>query len=128
MPSHRPERTAAAHTFMSLIAPSLQIDTPALQDVYGPTAWDPDVQACVVSRESIKGAEASASSFQQGKRLVTGRRTVDAERARKGLSRLQTFIIDVIAPDADSSDPAERERMKMGSTAIRAYLASRDAS
>jgi phosphopantetheine adenylyltransferase len=45
---------------MSLIAPSLQIDTPALQDVYGPTAWDPNVHACVVSQESIKGAQASA--------------------------------------------------------------------
>jgi len=46
---------------MTLIAPGLTIDTPALQDVFGPTSSDPDVQGVVVSRESIGGGEASAS-------------------------------------------------------------------
>ena len=48
---------------MSLIAPHLLIDTPALQDVFGPTATDPDVQGLVVSQESIKGGEASRFFF-----------------------------------------------------------------
>jgi len=57
----RQERREAVEDFMTLIAPGLTIDTPALQDVFGPTSSDPDVQGVVVSRESIGGGEASAS-------------------------------------------------------------------
>jgi hypothetical protein len=37
-------------------------------------------------------------------------------------------VIDVIAPHTESDDPAEKERLKMGSTAIRAWLAARQGS
>lgn len=43
-----------------MIAPeTLQVDLPALQDVFGPTATEADIQALIVSEESISGAEAS---------------------------------------------------------------------
>lgn len=59
----RDVRRSAVKSFFDLIAPWVQVDLPALQDVFGPTATDPDIQALIVSQESIAGAEASASSL-----------------------------------------------------------------
>jgi phosphopantetheine adenylyltransferase len=57
----RNTRTANVRAFLDLICPTLQHDTPPLQDVYGPTATDPDVQAVLVSEETRGGAASSTS-------------------------------------------------------------------
>ena len=107
---------------MTLIAPGLVIHTPALQDVFGPTSSDPDVQGVVVSRESIGGGEARACT--RGVAQSNGA-TVAKERTRKGLCDVEILVIDLIAPDVDdTADAAERERLKLGSTAIREWLAN----
>ena len=49
--------------FLALVCPHLQHDTPPLQDVYGPTATDPDVQGLLVSEETRPGAKSSMSSL-----------------------------------------------------------------
>jgi hypothetical protein len=45
--------------FLSAFRPGLEYYIVPIQDVYGPTGWDPDVQALVVSKETISGADAS---------------------------------------------------------------------
>ncbi len=52
----RMERVTA---FLNLFKPGLEYDVVPIQDVYGPTAWDPDIQALVVSKETMSGANSS---------------------------------------------------------------------
>ncbi|THG98684.1 hypothetical protein EW026_g3533 [Hermanssonia centrifuga] len=56
-----PERISCTHKFLELFKPSLAYDLVPLTEVAGPTGWDPNIQALVVSKETISGAEASAS-------------------------------------------------------------------
>lgn len=58
---HRDFRTQAVKAFLDLVCPHIQHDLPALQDVYGPTATDPDVQGIIFSEESRKGAVSGKS-------------------------------------------------------------------
>lgn len=44
-----------------LFRPDLEYDLVDLQDVYGPTGSDPDIQALVVSKETLSGAAAGTS-------------------------------------------------------------------
>lgn len=46
--------------FLELFKPGLEYDIVTINDVYGPTGWDLDIQGLVVSRETINGAEMSA--------------------------------------------------------------------
>lgn len=52
-------RMQHVRNFLSLFKPGLELDTPELKDVYGPTGYDPNVQALVVSKETVKGGEMS---------------------------------------------------------------------
>lgn len=54
--SVRVERT---RSFLNLFKPGLEYYLPTLTDVYGPTAYDSDIQALVVSKETLNGAAAS---------------------------------------------------------------------
>lgn len=56
-----PVRTARTRAFLELFKAGLEYDIVPINDVYGPTAWDPNVQALVVSRETLPGAAASTS-------------------------------------------------------------------
>lgn len=106
------DRTRAVRNFLGLICPSIQHDTPALQDVYGPTASDPDVQGILVSEETRKGASAIADV-----------------RSERGLSSLKLFVIKVIAPqkvlDGATTSREDMVKAKIGSTAIRARIRAR---
>lgn len=53
-------RITKVREFLSLFRPGIIYDIVPIDDVYGPTGWDPNVQALVVSRETMSGAEASA--------------------------------------------------------------------
>ncbi|KAK9895896.1 Nucleotidylyl transferase [Cystobasidium minutum MCA 4210] len=105
-------RTHAVKSFLDLVCPHIQHDLPALQDVYGPTSTDPDVQGIIFSEESRKGAVAVAEI-----------------RKERNLSTLETFVINVISPevviDTDTVGKEEMLKAKMGSTHIRRRLRER---
>jgi pantetheine-phosphate adenylyltransferase len=110
------------------------MDVVEIHDAFGPTAWDEDIDALVVSTETRSGGE-----------------MVNKVRKEKGLGELELFIIDVIASNlvegvesstiavesrtpsmgvktVDLSEETDEKRLKdlkMGSTAIRQWLASR---
>ena len=50
------ERLESVRAFMKIIKPSLSCNIVQLEDPFGPTVSDPDLQAIVVSSETIKGA------------------------------------------------------------------------
>ena len=75
-----------------------------------------------MSRASLSAAAKPVRSYILVARLSA---TVAKERRRKELCDVEILVIDLIAPDVDdASDDAERERLKLGSTAIRAWLAN----
>lgn len=45
--------------FLTLFKPNVEYDIVPINDVYGPTAWDPEVEAIVVSKETLGGGAAS---------------------------------------------------------------------
>lgn len=56
-------RTRRVHDFVARFKPGLTYDVVSINDVYGPTGWDPDIQALVVSRETVSGADSSKSAL-----------------------------------------------------------------
>ena len=50
------DRKASVASFVGVIKPSLKCDLVMLEDPFGPTVSDPDLEAIVVSSETIKGA------------------------------------------------------------------------
>ncbi|KAI6166946.1 hypothetical protein EDD17DRAFT_1773949 [Pisolithus thermaeus] len=102
-------RVEKIRSFLQLFRPDLEYQFAAITDVYGPTGWDPDIQALVVSKETLSGAAAIAK-----------------ERARKSLPALQAFVIDVISPDSEKLDHEDAELLrqtKISSTLIREWIA-----
>jgi len=101
----RKERTYA---FLKLFRPDLVYDVVAINDVYGPTAWDPNIQALVVSKETLPGAT-----------------SIDKERSSKSLPLLKTFVIDVISSTSERVEHEDIELLKqakMSSTFIRQWI------
>ena len=56
-----PTRISKVIKFLSLFRPGLIYDVVPIIDVYGPTGWDPNIQALVVSKETLSGAASSKS-------------------------------------------------------------------
>jgi hypothetical protein len=52
-------RISKTLAFLQLFKTGIEYDLVPISDVYGPTAWDPDVQALVVSKETLSGASSS---------------------------------------------------------------------
>ena len=55
------ERMRHVRDFLRLFKKGLELQIVELSDVYGPTGYDPNVQALVVSKETLSGAKQSAS-------------------------------------------------------------------
>lgn len=112
--TYRQQRIESVCSFLTDICPTdLTLDLVPIQDVYGPTATDPNCDAIVCSVETIKGAE-----------------SVNQKRAEAHFNQLHTFVIDVVAPEAVAAHiPEQQESVdkrvehKMGSTGIREWLA-----
>ncbi|KAJ6502408.1 hypothetical protein C8R45DRAFT_895810 [Mycena sanguinolenta] len=103
-----PVRTAAVRAFLAQFKPGLEVDAVPISDVYGPTGWDANIQALVVSKETVDGGKAIA-----------------AHRAKQGLPALQTFTIDVISStetNLSDSDAELLKQAKMSSTYIREWI------
>ena len=52
-------RIDRVQAFLTSFKPSLEYHIVPIQDVYGPTAVDPNIQALVVSKETLSGGAAS---------------------------------------------------------------------
>ncbi|TFY67042.1 hypothetical protein EVJ58_g1878 [Rhodofomes roseus] len=103
-----PVRTARVRGFLELFKPGLQYDVVPISDVYGPTAWDPNIQALVASKETLPGAA-----------------SIHKHREENGLPALRTFVIDVISSSEASLDDRDAEALKntkMSSTFIRQWI------
>lgn len=104
----------------------IQMDVVEIEDPFGPTAWDADIQALVVSRETASGGEA-----------------VNKLRADKGLPQLEVYTIEVIGAQLNDiatggsegpttqdlrgvMDESELKAVKMGSSGIRQWLAQQE--
>ncbi|QRW27688.1 cytidylyltransferase domain-containing protein [Rhizoctonia solani] len=101
------ERTASVRSFVRMFKPSIECDAVPIQDVYGPTGWDPNIQALVVSRETL----------------------VAQLRSEKSLPPLDLFVIDVISSGSvllPEQDTAVLRESKLSSTSIREWLAHRE--
>ncbi|KAJ7905660.1 hypothetical protein B0H14DRAFT_2661054 [Mycena olivaceomarginata] len=103
-----PTRIAAVRAFLARFKPGLEVDAVPISDVYGPTGWDPNIQALVVSKETADGARAIAT-----------------HRAAHDLPALQTFTIDVISATSTNLSDADADLLKqtkMSSTYIREWI------
>jgi len=101
-------RTEQVRNFLQFFKPSIVLDITPIVDVYGPTGWDPNIQALVVSKETTSGAEAITSYRQE-----------------HNLPSLQIFLIDVISAthtSLDHDDEVWLKNNKLSSTFIRQWI------
>jgi phosphopantetheine adenylyltransferase len=95
-------RTANVDKFLTTFKRGLKYDLPTIHDPYGPTKWDPKLQAIVGSRETFQGCVA-----------------VNEERKKADLSLVDIYIIDVISSSkANVADMKE----KLSSTDFRLWV------
>ena len=116
------ERIRTTKDFLLRQGTNVELDVVEIHDPFGPTAWDGDIQALVVSKETVSGGEA-----------------VNNKRKEKGLGSLDVWVIDVIAAEpiigdsvekgdvksrdlSNVDDEKELKELKMGSTAIRQWI------
>ncbi|KZT51250.1 Nucleotidylyl transferase, partial [Calocera cornea HHB12733] len=106
------ERARAVRAFCARFSAAVTVDVVEISDVAGPTAWDGAIDALIVSRETVSGAEAIAKI-----------------REANGLPPLEVYVIDVISADDASLPHEDAERLKdakISSTAIRGWIAERE--
>ncbi|KAF8935583.1 hypothetical protein BGZ52_009051 [Haplosporangium bisporale] len=102
------ERVKAVKKFLKIFKRSLVCEAVPLHDIYGPTITDRELQALVVSKETIKGGAA-----------------VNQERLNRHMSPLKIEVINVISPTETEVDEVS---LKISSTYIRQYLSERAVS
>jgi len=101
-------RMDRVHAFLHSFRPSLKHDIVPIHDVYGPTGWDSDIHALVVSKETLDGAG-----------------SVAAYRASQSLPPLQLFVIDLIFSTSSCLNHTDMEWLKankLSSTYIREWI------
>lgn len=110
-------RLAGVNAFLKRCGPGdIQLDVVEIHDPLGPTAWDPEIEALIVSRETMSGGA-----------------YVNKVRKEKGLGELEILCIDVISSivaeeagttvNLSDADAEQLKELKMGSTAIRGWIA-----
>lgn len=104
-------RIANVEAFVQRIGGGDIMDVLEIHDPLGPTGYEADIQALVVSRETESGGT-----------------MVNRVREERGLGRLEMFVIDVIAWSPEKGDlSCERDEvrlkdLKMGSTGVRQWI------
>ncbi|WWC90072.1 uncharacterized protein L201_005005 [Kwoniella dendrophila CBS 6074] len=91
----------------------IKLDVKEITDAYGPTAYENDIDALIVSKETLSGGLA-----------------VNNKRKENNLTELEIFVIDVIGDQKDSQstltgqglDESILKELKMGSTGIRNWI------
>lgn len=119
-------RIEKVRTFLQFFKPGLEYDIVSINDVYGPTGWDPDIQALVTSQETLDGAKLGVPFFSQNVlRLPDIHFPVAAHRASHSLPPLQLFVIDVISSTSsylENGDTEWLKQNKLSSTYIREWI------
>ena len=123
--------------FLEFFKPGLVYDAVPIDDVYGPTAVDPNIQALVVSKETLGGASASKSSLALftihvylallSSLLFT---TVAEHRQKHNLPTLDCFVIDVISMTEANLEFENLDLLrgaKLSSTYIREWIVQKKA-
>ncbi len=107
------ERIATVNAFISLVRlPFTPIEQRVvkLEDVAGPAATEADLQALIVTDETLSGAE-----------------FIDGKRKENGLASLENWVIGVVGSEGETElkgDAKALAESKIGSTAIRKWLVS----
>ncbi|CBQ69610.1 related to ELP2-29 kDa subunit of elongator and elongating RNA polymerase II holoenzyme [Sporisorium reilianum SRZ2] len=110
------ERIATVNAFISLVRlpfNPLNQRVVKLEDVAGPAVTEADLQALVVTDETISGAE-----------------FIDGKRKENGLSSLENWVIGVVGSEGETElqgDAKALAESKIGSTAIRKWLVEQGA-
>ncbi|KAF5358168.1 hypothetical protein D9756_001334 [Leucocoprinus leucothites] len=102
------QRSNRVRGFLTFFKPDLVYNIVSINNVYGPTAWDPNIQALVVSKETLGGAAEIAK-----------------HRDSHQLPALEVFIIDVISATSanlDHQDVSWLKNAKLSSTFIRQWI------
>lgn len=95
------QRIRSVLDFCKIFASHLAVDVVPINDIYGPTATVPSINAIVVSEESLQGG-----------------RAVNEKRRENGLNPLYIYVIDVISGVVSDG--------KLGSTNLRQLVAERN--
>jgi phosphopantetheine adenylyltransferase len=127
-----PERIQGVRRFMEFFKPSLTYYIVPINDVRGFTATEPNIQALVVSKETVSGGKAG-TYFTVVLMLLRGVLIslvfqVNQGREENGLPPLKIFVIDVISHSSRRlgvEDVEALKQAKMSSTYIRQWIVSR---
>ncbi|KAG8816328.1 hypothetical protein FRC18_001065 [Serendipita sp. 400] len=103
-------RMGSVRRFLELFRPDIEYEVVPISDVYGPTGSDPDIQALVVSKETLSGSQSIAKL-----------------RHERGLPALETYVIEVISSDGTEGlvgeqDAEKLRTAKMSSSYIRQWI------
>lgn len=109
-------RLKGVNAFLKRCGPGdVKLDVVEIHDALGPTAWDPEIEALVVSRETLSGGA-----------------YVNKIRKEKGLGELEILCIGVISSivaeeagttvNLSEANGEQLKELKMGSTAIRGWI------
>ena len=71
------EREAVVLSFLHTVKPSLEVVVNPLKDIYGPSVLERDIEAIIVSLETLAGAE-----------------MINNVREEKGMDRLKVFTVN----------------------------------
>lgn len=89
-----PVRISRTRAFLERFKPGLVYDLVPIDDVYGPTGWDPNIQALVVSKETLSGASSSESTLFCPAFVIEWRTANSREEARGAWSAHTTDVCD----------------------------------
>ncbi|GAA5940747.1 putative pantetheine-phosphate adenylyltransferase [Sporobolomyces koalae] len=104
------QRIRNVEAFIELVRPTITHQVVPLQDVYGPTATDPDIQALVVSEETRAGGDA-----------------INKLRAQRSLSTLTTHVINLVSDDGSPTETTTTQESKEAAVKVAASDSYADA-
>ncbi|KAK9722383.1 hypothetical protein K7432_002688 [Basidiobolus ranarum] len=93
--------------FLNRVKRGLVYEIVPIHDTYGPTSKDPDIQAIVVSKETLTGAY-----------------EINRERSKRDFEELEIKIIQVISKSSRALAKNELRNLQISSAQIREYLHS----
>ncbi|KAI9261122.1 hypothetical protein BY458DRAFT_439615 [Sporodiniella umbellata] len=102
------ERIKQVKAYLHSIKRTIVYEVVPITDPFGPTATDPSIDALVVSLETLKGGE-----------------LVNKERNTNGIPALALRVIDVISADNHCIGEEDMKVLKISSSRIREYIASK---
>ena len=106
-----------------------------IYDIYGPTATDPEIEALVVSKETLEGANLSMCnsdiciiSVLSSRHIILQYNKcssiiiVNKERAFNALPPLEFAVIEVISSTSTTLKDEDLKNLKLSSTFLREYI------